>query len=748
MRNKHSVLSGVFLGVLASASSANTALDEMVITATYKPSSEMTTPMAVSAIDEDSLRNNGISSVSELSYAIPGLSFVNAGESNSRIVIRSIQSTGEPTAGLYYNDVAVSGVVGATNDSGGTLPGLRLIDTERVEVLRGPQGTLYGAGAMTGALKVHFTKPKQIQETTATIGLSDTESGDSNYDFSIANNTPFFNNRLLTRLVIYGEDKGGYIDNLSLEEDNINDSETKGARLSLTHHMSDSLSIDADWFYQKHEGDRPLWHLEDGDYNTINELKIENLDRLEMGSINLSYLFEEAELTAIFAHQTRDANQVSLDLSRFYRSFLDNAQLCSLAILQGLAPCAQVHLDIYNGVLNGMIPSALFPKQSSQEDSFELRYATNKADSTNFTTGIYYSERTGEVENLQLLADADSGNFITPLVVQYRRLIEEGLKQTAAFIEISHPITSDLNMTVGTRYFDYRRTASGETPLGQLFLQSPETPYQSYESNESGWISKFLLDLKINENIYSYTSVSEGYRPGGVNQVINLPTDLQAYQADELLNYELGFKTKWLDETLFANLNLYRAEWDDIQVAGSSRDDLFRFTSNAGKAIVDGLELELTAKLSEALTIASQLTWTDARLTEDQANDNLVASGLDGDPIPYTQDFSSGLQISYDFWQSNNANWSSTIGYNYVGGTQSEFRPDSSLYQKIDSYELINARVTSEFNNGLTASFFIDNLTNETAITYAARHSTTIGKTWATSVTPRTLGMSFTKTFN
>ncbi|MCG8313375.1 MAG: TonB-dependent receptor [Pseudomonadales bacterium] len=726
-------------------------LEEMVVTGSLKNSALMGTPMTLSAIRGEDLSDNGINSLGELKYMAPGITFVDAGESNTRIVIRGIQGTGEATAGLYYDDVSVSGVIGATNDAGGTSPALRLIDVDRVEILRGPQGTLYGAGAMSGAVKVFFNKPTYRQETTASITLSDTQAGGQNYDLSIMNNTPLFNNKLLTRLVIYGEDHSGYIDNTYYDREDINDAETKGARLSLSSDLNDDVSITASWLYQKQEGERPMWYLEEGEYHSINRVQVDNMDRLEIGTLTIEYLLDDAQISSIISHMSRDAKQVSLDTGQFYESFLNNVPVCNQ--FTGLDCTIPPVMDIFNGIVSPYLLAALYPHQSNQQNAIELRYATDRADQLNLTTGVYYSDRNSKLDNYELGANGEGGAFTTPRDIRYHRQVWESFEQKAAFAELSFPFTNQLTVTAGTRYFEYEKSSAGQSLIDHDVL-SPVIPYQEFSSEESGWISRFLIDFQVSDDWLTYFSVSEGYRPGGVNQAIDLPDNLQGYDADTLTNFEIGTKAKLLNDKLFASASLYRAEWDDIQITG--RRGLFRFTANANQAQVDGLELETRFKANDSFTISSQLNWMNAELTEDQNNDNLEAlnidvrdvDGLDGDPIPYTPEFTASLQLEYRFWQDGSNEFTGHLGYNYVGSSQSTFRKDNPYYREIDAYELIHLNISGKFQDSLTTTLFVDNLTNETAITYAEVGETTLGQAWVTSVTPRTIGLSISKTFH
>lgn len=725
-------------------------LEEIIVTGSFKESPLMKTPMTMTAIEGTDLANHSVDSLGEIRFMAPGVSFVDAGESNTRIVIRGIQGTGEATAGLYYNDVAMSGVVGATNDAGGTTPSLRLIDVDRVEILRGPQGTLYGAGAMSGAVKVFFNQPGYQQETRVQLAVSDTKDGDNNYDVSLINNTPLFDSKLLTRIVLYGEDHGGYIDNTFYDDSNINENETHGARLSLSGDLSDKVKLTGTWLYQKQEGDRPLWYLEEGAYHSVNRVAVENLDRIRLASLNLEYLLDDAQFTAIASHLDREADQVSLDTSEFYESFIDNVAACEQVITD--FPCTiPAVMDSFNGIVSSFFPGALYPHQSATQDTLEIRYATEHVNTLNLTTGLYYSERDSTLDNYEFGADSETGEFLQPRDIQYYRQVEESLEQTALFAELSYPFTSRFNATIGTRYFEYEKFTSGQTTVSHPVLSPEEIPYQEFNSDESGWISRVLLDYQATESLLTYFSVAEGYRPGGVNQAIDLPDNLQSYDADTLINYEVGAKTKLLDEALFLAVSLYQTHWDDIQITGVRNQ--FRFTANANKAQVNGAEFEISLQASDALKIAGQLAWTDARLTEDQNNEGLEdlgitgLSGEDGDPVPYVPDFTASTQLEYEFWQTNSVLWTGYFNYSYVDSSVSEFNKDNPYYRELPSYELINLQVTAGFQGELNASLFVDNLLDETAITYAQADQTSLGKAWVASLPPRTIGISVSKAF-
>jgi outer membrane receptor protein involved in Fe transport len=219
--------------------------NEIVVTALKRSTNLQDTPISISAVSGDAISNAGVQSIADLNSTVPSLTFVDGGPSQRRVVIRGIQAAGEPTVGTYYDETPVTGAIGAGNDAGGSTPELRLFDVERVEVLRGPQGTLYGSGSMGGTLRVIYKKPSFDNEGAADVSLSNTRYGGWNYEGSAMVNTPIVQDKIAVRAVGFYRKANGYIDNVALGIKNINDQKSYGGRFLVRLQPTEDFTIDA-----------------------------------------------------------------------------------------------------------------------------------------------------------------------------------------------------------------------------------------------------------------------------------------------------------------------------------------------------------------------------------------------------------------------------------------------------------------------------------------------------------------------
>ncbi|MEI9985412.1 MAG: TonB-dependent receptor [Aliidongia sp.] len=607
---------------------------EIIVTALRHSTTVQQTPAAITAVDGETLHDANILDPSGLGAVVPGLTVLQGGASNSRLVMRGIETVGEPTVGLYYDETPISGLVGSTNDAGGSPSLLKLIDVDHVEGLRGPQGTLYGAGAMTGALRIIFEKPQFETSGEASIAATAIDGGELGYRADGVINVPLVDDKLAFRGVVYGEYSGGYIDSLPLHEDNVNGQDTKGFRGALRWLPDNELTIDVSAAYQDINGDRPIWNLEAGAYNALNQIRFVNDDEQDLFNITARWDLGWAVATGVFSDDHRHLLQVSNDFSPFLETFIGSAKTC--AALAGGVPCSAPALAAYNQYVLSGTPSGVYPDETENTRSAEIRLTATNSAWLDWTFGIFYSDRDTHIDNRLLKADRSTGAITEPFQYLFERLINDDLQQIAGYVDLPVKLTSDLTFTAGMRYFSYDRAANGDIPIGYPLIAAAPSPYAAYQSSEQGTVLKFNLAWQAEPDLLLYFDASQGYRPGGVNQVFGLPAALTPYQSDSLWDYEIGEKSRWFSGLLTLDSDLFHIDWDNMQVTGTRPDGLFSFLSNAGAASINGLETEISLNPALGLTIQANAAWLDARLSQDQINSNVVAPGRAGDRIPYT----------------------------------------------------------------------------------------------------------------
>jgi hypothetical protein len=183
-----------------------------------------------------------------------------------------------------------------------------------------------------------------------------------------------------------------------------------------------------------------------------------------------------------------------------------------------------------------------------------------------------------------------------------------------------------------------------------LLTGAPNAPYAEQKADAKGWVYKFNASYKVSSDVLVYGTASEGFRPGGANNVPGLNEALVVYDPDSLWNYEAGVKTTWLGGKLTANAAVYRIDWKNRQTSALTADGLYSFITNAGKARIQGVEFEVAARPMTGLSLNGSIGFVDAKLTEDQANANILVdgtTGLDGDTLPGVPDLTASASASY-----------------------------------------------------------------------------------------------------
>ncbi|MDB5366232.1 MAG: ligand-gated channel protein [Rhodospirillales bacterium] len=729
----------------AAASVRPAQTEDIVVTALKRSTKLQDTPISMSAVSGNQLENSNIRDVAELTRQVPGMSTVDAGPGLRRIVIRGIQGAGEPQVGIYYDEAPVSGSPGTTADAGSHGPDLKLFDVQQVEVLRGPQGTLYGSGSMGGTVRVIFRKPANEFEAAVDASLASTRYGGMSYEANGMVNLPLVDEKVAARLVAYHRDRDGYIDNPGLHLKDVNDETTSGGRLLVRFTPTDDLRIDAAAFLQRTDAHQPIWYPAAGKFNSRNQAQLPLQDDYDLYNVTAQWNLGFATLTGVSSYYRR-AQVQGYDTSDQLAGLRNVPSICA-ALRGGGGPCNAAQLASYNSYVNTVTPSLLYQPQNVRSWTNELRLSSTPGGPLNWTAGIFTESRRAYVTSRIESTDPANGLPYQPLRIGTARDLHDKLTQKAAFGEFSYEALPGLTLTAGTRYFEYRKNIVGETTVGLDLIGARLTPPTYVSSDESGWVSKFNVAYKLNPNMLVYVQAAEGFRPGGANQVLGLADNLTPYQSDSLWNYEAGLKTSWFDGRAIVNVDAYQIDWNNMQVTGITANGAYRFISNAGAARVRGIEFESSYSPIAGLDLQANATFSKAELSEDQINPQIVGAGRKGDRIPYVPKvtLSGAVQYVWPVWSDVNGFVRADVSY--VGSSWSEFRPNNPFQQHIDSYSLTNLRIGIEHGADWGAYLFVNNLFDSTAIVYATASAVSGGQVNAVSALPRTIGINLRKRF-
>ena len=672
--------------------------DEIVVTAQKRAQALQDVPLSISALTAEQIEKRGFDGFTDYARSVPGLSFVDRGSGRNKITLRGV-STGvdqnhQSPVGIYIDETPVS----FPNNE----PDLRLYDVERIEVLRGPQGTLYGAGSMGGTIRMITAKPKLDRiEASVSGSLSTTRHGDESVALNGMINVPLATDKVAMRTVFYYRNEGGFVDNAQLGKSNVNDAETWGARFSLKMAPSETFDATASILLQRsdfggtQEIDPTLAELTQR--RAVAELRS---DDLTVYSLVLHNDFGWADLVSTTSYLDRKIND-----NRDVTAFLG------------------VPVPVW---LNNVVPDKNFVQ--------EIRLASPSGGTVEWIAGLYYSRRKNSLYQLAWHGGLFGIPTTTPLLDSD---INNVTKQYAAFGELSVNVAEALKITGGLRAFKVK----------ERFSKVSDGIIAGGFSSDSGGSSESKINPKINisykatPDILVYAQAAQGFRVGGPNTTIPPLGGVSApatFDSDSLWNYEVGFKSDFLGGKATFNASLFYIDWSDIQVT-VTRPDGFSYVTNGDKAKSKGAEVELSLRPVGGLELGATLAYTDAYLAANSAS----GAGLKGDRIPAVPKWSYDIFGRYSFPLSDALSGYMQANIQHVGGSYNGFPSDVPAPDLQHSYELANAKIGVETSD-LDISLFVNNLFDKRAELFV---DTTLGDQRINVNRPRTFGISASKRF-
>ncbi|EJL34382.1 outer membrane receptor protein [Caulobacter sp. AP07] len=735
-----------------------TTFEEVVVTALKRSTTIQTTPISISAVTEKSLQGLGASGIQDYFRTVPNLQVEGNSPTNRRLTLRGVRSAGEATVGLYYDEIPLTGPAGTTADASSTSADVNLFDVERVEVLRGPQGTLYGSGSMGGTLRVILNKPNSSQYSGAVeAGGTITKDGGPGYSVKGMVNVPLIEDKLAARVVLYKAEQDGYVDDVLLNKKDINSQHSSGGRLMLGFTPTENLTINATGLFQKTTLDgQNSWYPALGakDYSTNARTIAPTDDNLRVYNVTAKWDLGFATLTGTSSYYKWTLLRNS-DYSPTLSANRANATSCRNYIA-GAPPaagapanpaCTPAQMTQYTAYADSRTPGALYQPMGLTSWNHELRMNGSLFDDKiDWTAGVYYEDRSDYIESQVAKANTTTG-AINPSDLTAWRHVGTDTKQTAFFGEITYKPVEKLSLTGGIRRFNYDKTVSGQVLISNFITQSYVGPAAQVDASADGWVSKLNVSYQFTPTVMAYALAAKGFRPGGANNVPGLASALLAYQPDSLWNYEAGVKSQWFDRRLTLNAAAYQIDWSNMQISATSANGAFGYLTNAGTARIKGFELEAVARPMPGLTLNATAAFVDAKLTEDQANSAVLitgSTGLRGDSFPNVADFSGSASVEYTWPLMGDINGLVRADYAYVGESASQFRPTYVYYEKQGDYGYANLRGGVE-GPDWGAYLFINNVGNEVGLMSVT--SALNNKQQAVSINPRTAGFSIRKRF-
>jgi iron complex outermembrane recepter protein len=699
-------------GAVAPASS--TSLEEVVVTANKRgEQSIQDAPAAIQALSGDDLQKSGVVNFADYAGKIPSLSFTDLGPGDKKYVIRGVTSRGPATVGVYYDETVITAQ--NAGDGGGRNADIALYDLDRIEVLKGPQGTLYGASSMSGTIRYITKKPVLDKfEGYVATDVSTTSKGGTNHGFNGAINLPLVDDKLALRAVGWYVKNSGFIDYVRIPAGPIkdaNDDVTKGGRVTLRWQATDNLNILATATLQNLDAGGSSRYTPPGassfgdagaGFPPVPGGDLVNTD------LALSPWHEKIKIAGITAELNALSGTFTATANHFDRK-IDYA-FDSSPIL------------FFFGV---PIPGVTLQPQERRINSAEVRYASKFDGPVNFVAGAFVQDEKNDfrVEVIKTNAAGLPNGPFSPLDSDdaltnpngntfFGRFDNNKIKQYAGFGELTWNITDKFTAVGGVRYFHSKQDSTQDTthPFGGFGTNIPVGPQSPPPRKDTKTTFKLNLSYKFDPKMLVYATASEGFRVGGTNSA-DLPFvsgDIPpGFGPDTLWNYEIGEKSEFLDGKLRFNVAAYEIRWSDIQVQSTDKTGAFLFTTNAGTGKVDGIEIEASAVLAPGLVLDFGGAYTKARLTSDPppvpvSDPNFARSGDRFPGVPQTQ-FSAAL--TYSVPVAADANLSVRADLTHRGGTNTQFNTGSKFAVPLDSYDLVNLRASIDWRNWQFSAF-------------------------------------------
>jgi len=670
-------------------------LEELMITAQKRGEQALQeVPIAVQAVTGDQIRDSVALELSELAPQFSSLIVQDLGPGDRKYIIRGINSTATSAVGVYYDEAPITSRT--KQDGGGRQADIELHDMARIEVLKGPQGTLYGASSSAGTIRYVPNSPDASALDYNVGGLfSSTEDGGENYNINGMVNVPLVSDTLALRAVGWYTQEDGFIDNLLLNREDINDNEVTGGKLAAEWIVSDNWTLSAFGLYQNREvgGTSRQMPIVQDNLAANRATFATELAAFGFGEpagqkrTTQSYTVTpwDEDLTLIGGKLEWDAGPGSLlvALNYFERDIDFNFDSTPILLNFGVP-----------------VPAITFQPQTREVTNAELRWASDLDGPVQFVVGGFVSREDKDFET-QVIASGSDGRPLGPFIpgdanAIFGRTKTDELDQEAVFGEVEWSITDQWSILGGLRWYQF--------------------DIESVNDQTQEVTGKVNVTYRFTDDALVYGTISQGFRPGGTNDVafieVGQPIPPPGFGPDELTNYEIGWKTSLIDNRIFFNGAVFYIDWEDLQTATFDPDSPFAVVRNAGEAEITGIEFDVSATPVDGFYLSLTGSFQNAEYASDvPGNDPNVPFALDGQSIPNVPDYQFGAIGEYT-WQA-------------FGDTDAVIRGDWSYQDdrnilpndpandiQLDSYSLFGLRFALEADNW-TAALFVRNLFDE-----------------------------------
>ncbi|WP_339669908.1 TonB-dependent receptor [Dasania marina] len=684
-------------------------LEEMVVSASRRNTTVMDIPSNISAVGGEALEKAGITDFSKLTRNIPGLSFSDTGPRNNGIsgglIMRGMNAQAGGFEDFYRSsDPAVSTYIGETP----LFVNLNMRDINRVEVLRGPQGTLYGSGSLGGTVRYIQNKPntEAFEAHVSAKVAQTTGAGDMNTDTEFMVNLPISDNMAIRAVGAY-VDNSGFIDANRLEgldangqptgvlgsKKDINGNTVEYARVGFVWDISDTVGLEFNHQIQSDNVDgRQAYSASEGDY-------ISGVKRLEPFSRDVRISSLDIQADVGFATVSSS--------SSYYRNEAESTYD------QSYNYAAQGFWAYYDGVPRNFVTGV----KEFETDAFvqEVRLVSNTESDFDWVVGAYYSSWNGSADAADYIHGIDIFyNQPNPQApdLGYTNIQKDNFKDKAVFGELTYHVTEAWQVTLGARFFDQTFKSSQTITLPPCGVGCGDGPTGlsggEAEQDFEDEIFKFNTSYDLSETMMVFMTWAEGFRHGGSN---GLPIDdpatttveggifanhasLMTFDADKATNMEVGFKGRFFDNHLEMSGAIFTIDWDDNQVLQRAQGG-FPIVYNLGESKTTGLELEVKSHFTENLSLSLGYAYVNAETSEDFSG----LPNLAGDPtliiekgsdLPGVPKSTFTAALDYSYMMDNGVELSYRLGGFYKESFGTDFNKSSIYYDEVDAQVIID----------------------------------------------------------
>jgi iron complex outermembrane receptor protein len=697
-------LAPIVLGAPTTLHAADETIERIIVTAQKRETDLQDVPFSVSATSEEQIRNSGASNVVELSRNVSGLVMTDLGPGQSQIAIRGI-SAGQvvrdlvggvkEAVGVYLDESAISQAL--------FTPDLDMFDLERLEVLRGPQGTLFGAGSSAGTVR-YITRQPQLEEFEGAAEVGAYTGTDSDFGGSLrgAVNLPM-GDKAAARLVGYYNELAGFIDSYypgrNVVED-VNDGEKYGARAAFLIQPSENFSITPRIVYQQLETNGfprfDTYSMLGNPYTTtqppvtpsergqVTQLREGIDDEFKLADLKLEIGLGGVTLTSISSYTDRDV-VVTRDASMLTGSI-------TYGSFNGTA--AEVRLN-----------SPLIDTTSLEVFSQEVRLASDGGGALEWLVGAFYQDISREYgQNLPTpgydamttrIIGRDSADFLAPPDTPYFSEVPFDFTQFAVFGEATYRFTEQWSLTGGLRYYDFdeERTLT----FHGVFVDTVRTD-EPGETSSDGFSPRVIVAYQPNDDVTLSAQVSRGFRLGGINDPLNeglcprgtpdfeLFSGFPTFEDEKVLNYEIGSKTRWADGRITFNAAVFYSDIDGLQVIADAGTCSSRIIANAQARSI-GAEFEVAGQATENLDLALSASYADAEITETRtdATGAPFAGIRKGNRLPTSPEFQAAASATYKWPFSTSMDGFVNFTVQHVGSSYTQLADQEPPFGRVDS---------------------------------------------------------------